>query len=111
MKKIIVSVSLLLLLLGDTAFAQHRESPLAGQPAVRNRILLVKNRFELTPLFESTVNADFRHVVGGGLKLEYHLSDMLSVGAVGVFSTSLDTALVKRIMPTLEDSVNDATRE
>ncbi len=81
-------------------------------PAVRHRKLLVKNRFELTPLFESSVNADFRHVVGGGLKLEYHLSDMFSIGALGVFSTSIDTGLVKRITPTLEESdPTDATRE
>jgi outer membrane beta-barrel protein len=94
-----------------TAHAQHRESSLKGQPAVRNRLLLVKGRFELTPSFESTINADFRHVVGGGVKLEYHLSDMLSFGVVGVFGTSIDTGLVKRINPTLEESVNNMTRE
>lgn len=93
------------------AEAQRRKSPLEGQPAVRHRLLLVKNRFEFTPAFESTVNADFRHYVGGGAKLEYHLSDMLSIGAVGIYSVALDTALVKRIMPTLEDNVNDETRE
>jgi outer membrane beta-barrel protein len=93
------------------AHAQHRESTLKDQPAVRNRLLLVKGRFELTPSFESTINADFRHVVGGGAKLEFHLSDMLSFGAIGVFATSIDTGLVKRIDPTLEESVNDMTRE
>ena len=36
-------------------------------PAVRHRKLLVRERFELTPLFESSINADFRHVVGGGI--------------------------------------------
>jgi outer membrane beta-barrel protein len=93
------------------AEAQRRKSPLEGQPAVRHRLLLVKNRFEVTPSFESTINADFRHIVGGGVKLEYHLSDMLSFGAVGIFATALDTGLVKKIMPTLEESVDDATRE
>ena len=95
---------------GD-ASAQRRKSSLEGQPAVRHRLLLVKGRFEITPLFESTINADFRHIVGGGAKLEYHLSDMLSFGAVGVFATSLDTGLVKKIMPTLEESVDNDTRE
>jgi outer membrane beta-barrel protein len=94
-----------------TAEAQRRKSSLEGQPAVRHRLLLVKNRFEITPSFESTINADFRHVVGGGAKLEYHLSDMLSFGAVGIFATSLDTGLVKKIMPTLEESVDNNTRE
>jgi outer membrane beta-barrel protein len=97
--------------LSGNAHAQRRKSALEGQPAVRHRLLLVKNRFEFTPSFESTINADFRHIIGGGAKLEYHLSDMLSIGAVGIFSTSLDTALVKRIMPTLEDTVDNMTRE
>ena len=110
MKKTIL-IAVALLLVAGSASAQNRRTPLDGQPAVRNRLLLVKNRFELTPGFESTVNADFRHIVGGTLKLEYHLSDMLSFGGIGVFATALDTGLVKRIMPTLEDSVDDATRE
>ncbi|MCE9573257.1 MAG: outer membrane beta-barrel domain-containing protein [Deltaproteobacteria bacterium] len=79
----------------------RKPNKLDGQPAVRNRLLLVKGRAELTPLFESTINADFRHIVGGGAKLEYHFSDMFSVGVVGVFSTSIDTGLVKKIVPTL----------
>ena len=33
-----------------TAEAQRRKSSLEGQPAVRHRLLLVKNRFEITPL-------------------------------------------------------------
>ncbi len=93
------------------AAAQRRTSTLDEQPAVRHRMLLVAKRFELTPMFESTLNADFRHVVGGGLKLEYHVSDMLSFGAIGVFSTSIDTGLVGKIRPTLEPSVDDMTRE
>ncbi len=85
---------------------ERRRNDLNSQPAVRNRLLLVAKRFEVTPLFESTVNADFRHFVGGGLKLEYHLSDMWSVGALGVFSTSIDTGLVSKIVPTLPDAMS-----
>ncbi|HTJ42216.1 MAG TPA: outer membrane beta-barrel domain-containing protein [Kofleriaceae bacterium] len=88
-----------------------RKNKLDDQPAVRNRLLLVKGRAELTPLFESTINADFRHILGGGAKLEYHASDMLSFGVVGVFSTALDTKLVDRIVPTLEATPNNMTRE
>lgn len=83
------------------AHAERRKSPLEGQPAVRHRIKLVDKRFELTPTFESSINADFRHTVGGGLKLEYHLSDMFSIGAVGVFGTSFNTGLTNRIIETL----------
>lgn len=88
-----------------------RTNKLDGQPAVRNRLLLVKGRAEVTPLFESTINADFRHIVGGGFKLEYHASDMLSFGVIGVFSTALNTKLVDRIVPTLEQNVDNTTRE
>lgn len=80
-------------------------------PAVRHRKLLVRERFELTPMFESSVNADFKHIVGGGIKAEYHLTDMFSFGALGVFSTDINTNLVDRIVPTLEADVDDTTRE
>src|SRR5581483_5268801 len=89
------------------AHAEPRQNTLASDVAVRHRRLLVKRRFEVTPLFESTVNADFRHIIGGGLKIEYHLSDMWSIGAVGVYSTAINTALVNKILPTLEKDVNN----
>src|SRR5882724_317838 len=85
----------------SAAYAEHRQNTLAADVAVRHRRLLVKNRFEFTPLFESTISADFRHILGGGAKLEYHLGDMLSIGVIGVASTSLDTKLVDKIVPTL----------
>ena len=88
----------------EVAEADRRTNDLAKQVAVRHRRLLVKNRFEVAPMFESTINADFRHIIGGGLKLEYHFSDMLSFGVVGVASTALNTKLVTRIMDTLEDN-------
>ena len=95
----------------SAAYAERRLNSLSKDVAVRHRRLLVKNRFELTPLFESTINADFRHIVGGGLKLEYHLGDMLSIGILGVGSTAIDTGLVKKIKPTLEPATDNATRE
>jgi outer membrane beta-barrel protein len=89
--------------LGD-AQAERRQNDLKDQVAVRHRKLLVKNRFEFTPLFESTINADFKHIVGGGAKLEYHFSDMFSIGALGVGATSLKTKLTTRILDSLEDN-------
>jgi outer membrane beta-barrel protein len=83
------------------AHAEPRQNSLAADVAVRHRRLLVKSRFEFAPLFESTISADFRHIIGGGAKLEYHLSDMLSIGVIGVASTALDTKLVDKIVPTL----------
>ncbi|HEY0190795.1 MAG TPA: outer membrane beta-barrel domain-containing protein [Kofleriaceae bacterium] len=93
------------------AQAEVRHNSLADDVAVRHRRLLVAHRLELTPLFESTINADYRHIIGGGLKLEYHLSDKWSIGAIGVASTSLTTKLVDKIRPTLEANVDNKTRE
>ncbi len=86
------------------AQAERRKSVLEGQPAVRHRILYVKKRFELTPTFETSINADFKHTVAGGIKLEYHVSDMLSFGAMGYFGTSFNTGLSTRIVDTLPDT-------
>jgi outer membrane beta-barrel protein len=104
----------------SVAFAQEappqstgarRYNSLRTDKAVRHRRLLVSGRFEIAPTFESTINPEFQHIVGGGLKLEYHLSDMLSIGAVGIGSTQFNTKLTDRIVPTLEDNPNDMTRE
>jgi outer membrane beta-barrel protein len=96
---------------GDVYAEGRRLSSLSSDVAVRHRRLLVKKRFELAPLFESTINADFRHIVGGGAKLEYHLGDMLSIGVIGVASTALNTKLVDKIRPTLEMTSDPKTRE
>src|SRR3954453_12346575 len=109
-KTLLATVALLTLGTVGSALAEgRRTNGLETDVAVRHRRLLVKNRFELAPLFESTINADFRHIIGVGAKLEYHFSDMLSIGAIGVGSTSLNTKLIDRIMPTLETDVNNMT--
>jgi outer membrane beta-barrel protein len=95
----------------QSAHAERRKNSLPEDVAVRHRRLLVKNRFEVTPAFESTISADYQHIIGGGLKLEYHLSDMLSIGGIGIGSTQFNTKLTDRIVPTLEDAPNDMTRE
>jgi outer membrane beta-barrel protein len=82
-------------------FKGHRTNGLEQAVAVRHRRLLVAQRFEFAPLFETTINADYKSIVGGGAKLEYHLSDRFSIGVVGVASTSFNTALVGRILQTL----------
>lgn len=96
----------------DAAAEGRRLNGLRDDVAVRHRRLLVKNRFEVAPLFESTINAEFQHIVGGGLKLEYHLGDMLSIGAIGIGSTQFNTKLTDRIIDSpLEPTPDDMTRE
>ena len=94
-----------------TSEAERRQNGLPNDVAVRHRKLLVKNRIEVAPLFESTINADFRHIIGGGAKLEYHFSDMLSFGGVGVFSFALRTQLVDRIEQTLDTQAEKIMKE
>jgi outer membrane beta-barrel protein len=89
------------LLLAGGARAERRRNSLDDQPAVRHRVLLVKNRFELAPAFESSINADFKHTFAGGVKLEYHVSDMWSIGAAGFFGTGVNTGLTSRILDEL----------
>lgn len=115
----VMSKSILLATIGTLAYfggmgdaeAERRLNNLRNEVAVRQRKLLVKKRFELAPLFESTLNADFKHIVGAGAKLEYHFSDMFSVGFIGVGATAINTKLVDRIVPTLEGTANAMTRE
>ncbi len=85
----------------------QRTNDLSKDVAVRHRRLLVAHRFELAPLFESTVNADYRHIIGGGAKLEYHFSDILSFGIIGVASASINTGLVNKINDTLVSNPAD----
>lgn len=98
------------LLLAPTAAFAERPTRVY-EPVVRNRVLYVKKRLELAPLFEMTVNGDFQQILGGGLKLEYHLTDQLSIGAVGVYGINLDTKLTKKIVPTLENTADSNTAE
>ena len=104
----IIALSAVLLAASGSAYADRRKSPLEGQPAVRHRMLLVNKRFELAPTFESSINADFRHTVSGGLKAEFHLSDMFSIGAIGMFGTSFNTGLTTRIIDTLPQDAPSA---
>lgn len=79
----------------------ERKGVLDDVPAVRHRLLLVKKRFEVGLASESTINSDFRHTLGAGLKLEFHASDLLSFGAVGIFGTSINTGLTDKLLSNL----------
>ncbi|HEY4055841.1 MAG TPA: outer membrane beta-barrel domain-containing protein [Kofleriaceae bacterium] len=89
---------------GASASTGRRLNGLPKDKAVRHRKLLVRGRFEFAPLFESTINADYRHIIGAGAKLEYHITDMFSIGVIGVGSTSINTGVVKKILPTLSSN-------
>jgi hypothetical protein len=83
------------------SLAWARESPLEGQPAVRHKYELRASRFEITPTFEASISASFKHTLSGGLKLEYHITDNFSIGAMGFFGGGLNTGLMDQIVDSL----------
>jgi outer membrane beta-barrel protein len=80
----------------ETARAERR-NPLAGQPAVRRRLLMRKLRFEVTPQFVTSINQDYKHAFGPGGNLQFHITDWLAVGVQGVYMFNADTALEDRV--------------
>src|SRR5262245_57796558 len=83
------------------ADADARKSPLEGQPAVRHKFEFRDKRFELAPTFEASVGAEYQHTLSGGVKLEFHLTDSLSVGGAILFGAALDTGLLEEIRGSL----------
>jgi len=76
-------------------------TPLSEQPAVRHKVELRKGRFEIAPIFEVSIAAYFKHTYSGGLKLEYHLTDSLSIGALAFYGAGSNTGLMDQIVTSL----------
>jgi outer membrane beta-barrel protein len=95
------------LALGVASSAWAQRQPLSEQPAVRHKFELRDKRFEIVPTFEASVAAEFKHTLSGGLRLEYHLTDSLSIHALGFFGTSLNTGLLDQIIDSLPPSMPD----
>lgn len=91
-----VTTVLVLLLVAGPVQAE-RKNPLEGQPAIRHFFELRKGRFELGPSFAFSLNRALRQAITFGLKLEYHLSDMFSVGADFGYGIGVDTGLTTEL--------------
>lgn len=63
----------------------------------------IASRVELALTFETSVNADFKHTIAGGLKAEFGLSDWWSIGSMAYVGTSFNTGLTTSILGTLDD--------
>jgi len=87
--------------LSDSLDFDKRHS-LANQPAVRDRYELRRRRIEIGPALAFTLNRSFRHAVLFGLKLAFHFTDTLSIGATAGYGINFDTALSKRIEKSYE---------
>ena len=83
-----------------------RRNPLEGQPSIRHRVELRTLRFEATPMIGFTVLQDFNNTFYGGVKLEYHLSDWLSIGGAFAGGTAIGTGLKTTILDTLKDQAS-----
>lgn len=81
--------------------ASARKSPLSGAPMVRHKYEYRLKRFEVVPIFEGSVGAEYNHTLSGGLKAEYHLTDSLSFGGNILFGTALSTGLYDEIRDSL----------
>jgi outer membrane beta-barrel protein len=82
-----------LLLLASAGLARAAKSPLEGAPAVRHRFELRENRFAIGPSVAFSLNRSLRHAILFGAKLEYHITDYLSIGADVGYGIGLDTGL------------------
>lgn len=88
---------LTLLVLGAAADATAAKSPLEGAPAVRHRFELRENRFAIGPSAAFSLNRSLRHAILFGAKLEYHITDYLSIGADVGYGIGLDTDLTSEL--------------
>ncbi len=73
------------------------EGPLAGAPAVRQKIQYRKLRFSVGPQFGYTLLNDYMHSFLLGAKAEFNITDWLGVGVVGFFAFNAPTHLTKHI--------------
>lgn len=84
-------------LLGVTPEAQAQEiqltGPLAGAPAVRKLRLHREGRFEISPSVSFTLLDEYKRTIIPGLRLQYHPTDWLGIGAWGGVGLSYTTAL------------------
>jgi hypothetical protein len=100
----LLTASSTLVSLPETAQAEQLQvsGPLAGAPAVRKLRLYRKLRFEVDPTISFTLLDQYRRQIFLGARLNYGVTDWLSVGAWGGISSSmigldLDTDLTKNI--------------
>ncbi len=91
MTKRIAFLLFLGLLIGLPAAAraeEERKSPLADAPAIRKRLELRENRFEIGVGAGSTVGQSFYHAILLGPKLAFHLTDWLAISGNMGFNVS-----------------------
>lgn len=104
----------LVLLCASTALAlpraasAQRRSPLADAPAIRKRVELRQTRFELGAGLGSTMNETFYHGILADVHLGFHLTDWLSLSALGTFNVStISTGFNDELQSRLPQATNN----
>src|ERR1700751_3690259 len=76
----------------------QRKSPLEDAPAIRKRVELRETRFELGVGATETITQDFFHTTLVGPRLAFHLTDWLSLAAMGGFAVAnVETGFQSRV--------------
>jgi len=92
----LLTVTALLIGAAPSASADRR-NPLAGQPAIRNKVEMRKLRFEISPQFLVSINQDYKHAFGPGANLVFHITDWLGIGVQGSYMFNANTALEDKV--------------
>jgi outer membrane beta-barrel protein len=79
-----------------TAHADRR-NPLENQPSIRHKYEMRRLRFEITPQLVTSINQDFRHFIGGGLVLQFHITDWLGIGVSGAFGGGINSGTTSKV--------------
>jgi outer membrane beta-barrel protein len=83
----------------------QRKSPLADAPAIRKRFELRSSRLEVGAGAGTTLGQDFYHSVLIDVKLGFHVTDWLSIAAVGGFTlANIDTGFKNSVISSLDAS-------
>ncbi|MSP63677.1 MAG: outer membrane beta-barrel domain-containing protein [Myxococcales bacterium] len=92
------AVLLLGLLLGAATAHAERKNPLEGQTAIRHKVEMRKMRFEIAPQLMMSINQDFKHFVGGGLVLQFHVADWLGIGVQFAGGGSVNSGITGKLI-------------
>ena len=107
MKKVLSTLPALLLTVGLVGTTITKEAsaqeiqvtgPLKGAPAVRRLRLYREGRVEIAPTFGSTILDEYRRTLPVGLRINYGITDWLSIGVWGAYGgVNLATGLSDKI--------------
>ena len=93
-----------------TASAQSKFTKLKDEPAIRNKVELRDNRWEIVPEATGSLNSPLRQHVMGRLRLRYHLSDFFAVGITGFGGITFPTKNFTGIIQ-IQDRNQDGTAD